>query len=146
MSLDIASSNDPTEREYELLRHELEEAHMLNRRLLRQIEKTQQAASEAQRAHAKMVATLTETMRENTLLATELALLRTRTQRTEPTADDHLAGIDLADFPSSLSLDEVNAIRKTMARLHHPDTGGSTERMKAWNAALDRFARIKVKH
>ena len=32
---------------------------------------------------------------------------------------------------------EVGAIRKAMARLHHPDTGGDAERMKAWNAALD---------
>jgi hypothetical protein len=34
----------------------------------------------------------------------------------------------------------VNAIRKAMARLHHPDVGGDPERMKAWNAALDRIS------
>jgi hypothetical protein len=36
---------------------------------------------------------------------------------------------------------EVGAIRKAMARLHHPDTGGDAERMKAWNAALDPLER-----
>jgi hypothetical protein len=37
----------------------------------------------------------------------------------------------------ALTPDEVSAIRKAMARLHHPDTGGDAERMKLWNAALD---------
>ena len=32
---------------------------------------------------------------------------------------------------------EISAIRKAMARLHHPDTGGDSERLKSWNAALD---------
>jgi hypothetical protein len=32
---------------------------------------------------------------------------------------------------------EVAAIRKAVARLHHPDTGGDAERMKQWNTALD---------
>jgi hypothetical protein len=36
-----------------------------------------------------------------------------------------------------LTPDEVSAIRKAMARLHHPDAGGDAERMKTWNAALD---------
>jgi hypothetical protein len=72
-----------TQREYELLRRELAEAQALNRGLRRQLEKALQSANEAQRAHAKMVATLTETMRENTTLSHELETWRTRAQRLE---------------------------------------------------------------
>ena len=47
----------------------------------------------------------------------------------------------LGDLPLSLSVDEVSAIRKAMARLHHPDVGGDPERMKLWNAILDPLER-----
>jgi hypothetical protein len=36
---------------------------------------------------------------------------------------------------------DTRAIRKAMARLHHPDVGGNPDRMKAWNATLDRMIR-----
>ena len=32
---------------------------------------------------------------------------------------------------------EINAIRRAMARLHHPDQGGDSNRMKQWNKLLD---------
>lgn len=52
--------------ECELLRRELAEVQQTVRGLRRQLDKALAAVNEAQRAHAKMVATLTETMRENT--------------------------------------------------------------------------------
>ena len=49
--------------------------------------------------------------------------------------------IDIGALAGQISDDEINAIRKAVARLHHPDLGGDPERMKAWNAALDRISR-----
>ncbi|MFQ3664168.1 MAG: hypothetical protein SNJ69_17470 [Chloroflexaceae bacterium] len=132
-----------TQREYEQLRRELAEAHALNRGLRRQLEKALSAANEAQRAHAKMVATLTETMRENTSLAHERDIWRARAQRLEAgiVSEPQVArqALDISSLAGQLSEEEINAIRKAMARLHHPDVGGDPERMKAWNAALDRI-------
>lgn len=132
-----------TQREYDLLRRELAEAQALNRGLRRQLEKALQSANEAQRAHAKMVATLTETMRENTTLANERDVWRNKAQRLEAGLSAEPGGerpvIEIGALAGQLTEDEVNAIRKAMARLHHPDVGGDPERMKAWNAALDRL-------
>ena len=135
-----------TQHDYDLIRRELAEAQSLSRGLRRQLEKALTAANEAQRAHAKMVATLTETMRENTSLAHERDLWRARAQRLEqglgPEPGPGGSGrpvIDITALAGQISEDEVNAIRKAMARLHHPDVGGDPERMKAWNAALDRI-------
>lgn len=134
-----------TQHEYDLIRRELAEAQALGRGLRRQLEKALTAANEAQRAHAKMVATLTETMRENTSLAHERDLWRARAQRLEqglgPEPGNGRPVIDITALAGQISEDEVNAIRKAMARLHHPDVGGDPERMKAWNAALDRIGR-----
>lgn len=133
-----------TQREYELLRRELAEVQTQNRALRRQLDKATAAVSEAQRAHAKMVTTLTETMRENTSLAHELEQLRARCSRLEAgLSPDDSPGlrIDVSALAGQISEDEINAIRKAIARLHHPDVGGDPERMKAWNAALDRISR-----
>ncbi len=138
------TSNGCTQRELELLRRELAEAQALIRSLRRQLEKTMAAAQEAQRAHAKMVETLTETMRENTLLCHERDMWRARAQRLEASLHEEPrpgATIDISSLAGHISEDEANAIRKAMARLHHPDVGGDPERMKAWNAALDRLFR-----
>lgn len=132
-----------TQHDYDLLRRELVELHHISRTLRRQLDKAQAAAIEAQRAHAKMVATLTETMRENTTLANERDSWRTRAQRLESGVQADLPpgqAIDIGGLAGHLSDDEINAIRKAMARLHHPDLGGDPDRMKAWNAALDRLA------
>lgn len=132
-----------TQRDYELLRRELAEAQALSRGLRRQLEKALQTANEAQRAHAKMVATLTETMRENTSLANERDVWRAKAQRLEAGLSAEPGAptptIDISGLAGQISEDEANAIRKAMARLHHPDVGGDPERMKAWNAALDRL-------
>lgn len=132
-------------REYELLRRELEEAHAQHRSLRRQLDKAMASVAEAQRAHAKMVSTLTETMRENTVLTNDRDMWRHRAQRLEAglAADPYSEPLsfDIGGLAGQLSEDEVNAIRKAMARLHHPDVGGNPDRMKAWNAALDRLSR-----
>ena len=115
----------------------------LGRDLRRQLGKALQSANEAQRAHAKMVATLTETMRENTILVNDRDVWRAKAQRLESGLAPEPGGqgrvIDISALAGQISEDEVNAIRKAMARLHHPDVGGDPERMKSWNAALDRI-------
>jgi chromosome segregation ATPase len=131
-----------TQHDYDLLRRELAEAQALSRGLRRQLEKALQSANEAQRAHAKMVATLTETMRENTSLANERDVWRAKANRLEAGLSPEpgaTVSIDISALAGQISEDEANAIRKAMARLHHPDVGGDPERMKAWNAALDRI-------
>lgn len=129
--------------DYELLQRELSEVHAQNRTLRRQLEKAIAAVAEAQRAHTKMVATLSETMRENMILTNDRDMWRNRAQRLDAglavESVDPLSVLDMRSLANNISEDEINAIRKAMARLHHPDVGGNSERMKAWNAALDRL-------
>ncbi len=130
------------QRDYALLHHELHEAHVQNRSLRRQLDKALAAVAEAQRAHAKMVQTLSETMRENMALTNDRDMWRHRAQRLAAglTADpEYTPQLDLTGLAGQISEDEINAIRKAMARLHHPDVGGNPDRMKAWNATLDRL-------
>ncbi len=141
------SYNQPTlvtEQAYLELLAELELVNATNRKLRRQLQKAEQAAAEAVRAHAKMVDTLTETMRENTALTIERDMWKGRAQRfahdtntdSDQSAPDFLRvlfGIE------TITEAEASAIRKAMARLHHPDAGGDAERMKRWNAVLDRL-------
>lgn len=139
----MPTDNPPTQREFEALQRELSEAHAMNRGLLRQLKKAQEAAAEAQRAHAKMVTTLTETMRENTTLSIERDTWKARAQRHDLHEDSDFYGapVDIRALAEQITEDEANAIRKAIARLHHPDLGGDPERMKAWNAALDRVTK-----
>ncbi|NJK81413.1 MAG: hypothetical protein HC876_01240 [Chloroflexaceae bacterium] len=129
-----------TEHEYTILLAELDEANATNRRLRRQLKKAEDAAAEAARAHAKMVETLTETMRENTALMIERDMWKVRAQRAIAFEPDD-AEFDLSSLLGmpSMTEAEVRTIRKAIARLHHPDAGGDAERMKRWNAALDRL-------
>ncbi len=133
----IPPDADPHD-ERTILAAELHEAHRMNRDLMRQLKKAQDAAKEAVRAHAKMVDTLTETMRENTILNLERDMWQQRAEHGERTRMqmEHLrAMLGIENITSA----EACAIRKAMARLHHPDSGGDPERMKAWNTLLDRF-------
>ncbi len=116
---------DPVE-----LQHDLEEAHKTIRGLLRQIDKTQARYGEIARAYNKTVANLMEITRENALLEHERNMWHARAEGIAPP-------LNLGSGLPELTPAEVGAIRKAMARLHHPDTGGDAERMKAWNAALD---------
>lgn len=133
---------------------DLEEVRAENQRLQDQLKKTVKAASnaermaaEATRAHAKMVETLTETMRENNALTIDRDMWKARAQRATAQAETFANDNGYAyDIPVTLGIphiteDEAGAIRKAIARLHHPDSGGNAERMKLWNAALDRIER-----
>jgi hypothetical protein len=113
-----------------MLQHELEEAHKTIRGLLRQIDKAQSRYDEIARAYNKTVANLMEITRENALLEHERDMWQARAEGIVPP-------LNLGSGLPELTAAEVSAIRKAMARLHHPDTGGDAERMKAWNAALD---------
>lgn len=110
------------------LQHELGEAQKTIRNLLRQLSKEQERYSEATRAYKLTVANLVEITRQNALLEYERDMWQARAEgRPAPFKLDSL----------TLTPEEISAIRKAMARLHHPDTGGDAERMKLWNAALD---------
>ncbi len=128
--------NDPRANNVEWLQSELAEAHGTIRTLLRQIKKEQDRHAEISRAYTKTVANLVEAMRENTALNRECDLLRGQLEGKQIDDDTQLHGLDL-----HLSLPEVGAIRKAMARLHHPDAGGDSDRMKLWNAVLDQLER-----
>jgi hypothetical protein len=112
------------------LQNELNEAHKTIRSLLRQLSKEQQRHAETSRAYSMTVANLVEAGRENTLLSRERDMWKAR-------AEGALTPFQIGGLTIDLTPAEVSAIRKAMARLHHPDAGGDAERMKAWNAALD---------
>lgn len=112
------------------LRDQLAEAHKTIRGLLRQLSKEQARHSETTRAYNLTIANLMEATRENVQTARERDEWKAR-------AESGPYSVSLGDLPVQLSADEVGAIRKAMARLHHPDVGGDSERMKHWNAILD---------
>ena len=124
------NSVPPGEADLAWLQHELDEAHKTVRTLLRQLSKEQQRHAETARACNLTVANLAEIARQNTLLKRERDLWRAR-------AESGAMPLTIGGLTLDLTPDEVSAIRKAMARLHHPDVGGDPERMKAWNAALD---------
>jgi len=49
--------------------------------------------------------------------------------------------INISTGGLTLTPAECAALRKAMARLHHPDTGGDAERLKTWNTLLDSLER-----
>lgn len=132
---DIAQRGGPlTEQDIAWLQRELEESHKTIRSLLRQVSKEQARHAEIARAYEKTVANLMEITRENIQLERERDDWRRKAEQ---------AGVPLQIGGLNLQLtpEEVSAIRKAMARLHHPDAGGDAERMKLWNAALDPLER-----
>jgi hypothetical protein len=122
------SSPPPIDGELTWLQQELSEAHKTIRSLLRQLSKEQARHAETARAYNLTVANLVEATRENALLEHERDMWRAR-------AEGRHSPFEIG--PLTLTNEEVGAIRKAMARLHHPDAGGDAERMKQWNAALD---------
>jgi hypothetical protein len=120
----------PPDTDVAWLQNELNEAHKTIRSLLRQLNKEQQRHAETARAYTMTVANLVEAGRENTLLSRERDMWKAR-------AEGAATPLQIGGLTIDLMPAEVSAIRKAMARLHHPDTGGDPERMKAWNAALD---------
>lgn len=111
-------------------RHELEQAQRTIRRLERELRKTRQRVDEIGRAYQLTVANLVRTSGTCAVLEHERDTWRRRAEgRSSDTMLD-AGGIVIRP-------DEVAAIRKAVARLHHPDAGGDAERMKQWNTALD---------
>ncbi len=124
---------DPATVDPAWLLRELNEAHQTIRSLLRQISKEQGRHAEIARAYNKTVANLVEITRENAALERERDMWKARAE----SAHLEQGVLNIGAMPFSLTAAEIGAIRKAMARLHHPDTGGDAERMKLWNAALD---------
>ena len=120
----------PSEQDAAWLQKELEEAHKTVRSLLRQLSKEQARHAETSRAYNLTVTTLMEITRENNMLERERDMWKARAEGT-------LTPLKIGGLMLELTAAEVSAIRKAMARIHHPDRGGDPERMKAWNAALD---------
>jgi hypothetical protein len=100
------------------------------RDLRRQLRKAEARYAELARAYQLTVDNLVKTTSECGVLERERDWWQRRAQErsTEPTFG---AG------KLALSSEEIGAIRKAVARLHHPDTGGDGERLKAWNTLLD---------
>ena len=117
----------------ERLESDLAEAQAQVRRLSRDLKKEQQRLAETAEAYTKTVSNLVRTVHENTVLRYEYERLKLRAPETgAECSEPQLLGL-------SLTRNEVAAIRKAIARLHHPDVGGDTARMQAWNVALDRI-------
>lgn len=118
----------------QVLQRDLEAALKTIRELRRQDTKAQARYEELARAYRITVENLVRTSGECTALEHERDYWRRQAeQRPNPSLFE--AG------RLTLSIEELTAIRKAMARLHHPDTGGDAERMKAWNALLDALER-----
>lgn len=117
------------------LQGQVTESHKTIRSLLRQLSKEQTRHAETTRAYNLTVANLTEAARENRQIVRERDEWKLRAER-------GVGQVTLGDIPLQLSSEEVRAIRKAIARLHHPDLGGDAERMKLWNAILDPLERV----
>jgi CubicO group peptidase (beta-lactamase class C family) len=128
--VDPTSTQLSTDADSAWLQKELDEAHKTIRSLLRQLSKEQQRHAETARAYNMTVANLVEASRENAALERERDMWKAR-------AEEGLTPLTMGGLTLELTPAEISAIRKAMARLHHPDAGGDAERMKAWNAALD---------
>jgi regulator of replication initiation timing len=114
------------------MERDLNEAQLEIRRLTRALKKEQQRLAETSEAYNKTVSNLVRTVQENTALRYEYERLKARAPKEdEPVAPDVL-GLHLTRA-------EVAAIRKAIARLHHPDVGGDAARMQAWNVVLDQL-------
>jgi hypothetical protein len=109
---------------------ELDEARKTIRKLLRQIDQERARSSEIARAYDLTVANLVTITRENAALERERDHWRAN-------ALGKPAPFKTGAGALELTAAEVSAIRKAVARIHHPDTGGDSERLKLWNATLD---------
>ena len=113
------------------LERDLDTAETNLRELRRRVHKLEEQLDQTRQAYDKTVANMLEIIRENLQLTHECERLRFAAEI--PFESDLNPGLP------SLSGDEISAIRKAMARLHHPDVGGNAQRMQYWNAFLDRI-------
>ena len=112
------------------IEQELEQARKTIRGLQRELDKERARYVECQRAYAMTVTNMAMIARENSQLERERDEWRRR-------AEQGGLPFQIGGLAIQLTPAEVGAIRKAMARLHHPDMGGDAERMKLWNVALD---------
>lgn len=109
---------------------ELAEAQAEVRRLTRELKKEKQRLAETAEAYTKTVSNHVRTVQENLVLRSENERLKQHRHRGIDDIYSNPLGVELTRI-------EITAIRKAMARLHHPDAGGETARMQAWNVLLD---------
>ena len=127
----------PTERyaayDRSRLERELAAAEANARDLRRRLAKLEEQLTQTQQAYNKTVHNMQDIVRENLQLSHECERLRLAAQ--------HHGWEWLETHPSlhTMSRAELSAVRKAMARLHHPDTGGDSQRMQYWNAVLDQL-------
>jgi hypothetical protein len=114
----------------ELLKHEINEAHRTIRVLMRRITSEQEQQAKTQHAYEQMKQNIIEMNREYAVVEREREMWRMRAEQSGIHWNDQLPHLDDA---------EINAIRRAMARLHHPDHGGDSNRMKQWNKLLDQM-------
>ncbi|MFN5060215.1 MAG: hypothetical protein ACK5GU_09885 [Chloroflexota bacterium] len=133
----MSSSNNSTTRSWQepdttdLLRREIDDAHRTIRALMRRLADEQEQQVKTKHAYEQMKSNIMEMNREFATVERERDLWRQRAEQT--------GGLEWLDALPQLTADEVSAIRRAMARLHHPDQGGDSERMKEWNKVLDRL-------
>ena len=113
------------------LERDLAEAQAQIRRLTRDLKKEQQRLAETSEAYTKTVSNLVRTVHENAVLRYEYERLKRNTPDEQcPAANP---------FGIALTRVEIAAVRKAIARLHHPDAGGDARRMQEWNVTLDQL-------
>jgi KaiC/GvpD/RAD55 family RecA-like ATPase len=113
---------------------ELRAAKRTIRALEREARKAEARYQELARAYQKTVHNLVKATGRCAGLELERDQWRARAEQAPSAAH-------VADGALRLSRREVATIRRAMARLHHPDTGGDGERMRAWNTLLDTLER-----
>ncbi len=129
---DFAQSYPQISSDHEVawLLRELSEAYTTARKIQRQIEKEQSSTAQVAQTFKLTVENLVEITRKNAEVEHERDMWRARAS-----ANPTITSLGGEGF--QLTADEISAIRRAMARLHHPDTGGDAQRMRIWNAALD---------
>jgi hypothetical protein len=113
---------------HELLQRELDEAHRTIRALMRRLAEEQDQQRKTYHAYEQMKQNIIEINREQAMVERERNMWRMRAEQQGMISSDNLP---------VLTSDEINAIRRAMARIHHPDRGGDIDRMKLWNKLLD---------
>jgi hypothetical protein len=98
---------------------------------MRRLADEQEQQAKTKHAYEQMKSNIMEMNREFAAVERERDLWRQRAEQT--------GGLEWLEALPQLTADEVSAIRRAMARLHHPDQGGDSERMKEWNKVLDRL-------
>ena len=95
---------------------------------MRRLAEEQEQQRKTHHAYEQMKQNIIEINREQAMVERERNMWRMRAEQQGMISSDNLP---------VLTSDDINAIRRAMARLHHPDRGGDIDRMKLWNKLLD---------